>query len=242
MKSLIPVVFLLAGSAAFAQYGGGYGGIRPQPYGSVTGFGSVLYPGLGHPPLPGSGTGTVLFPSGVRGGLFNGRPMKPGSRYGGYGYNSRGAVAYPVFVGPYYGYDGDMQQQQQQSQQPQTILIQQPTAPAPAAPNVTINQYFRSDGTPESGADAGQSGQAALSRTPAAVAPTRRSAADDEATIYLIAYKDQTIMPALAYWLEGDTLNYITREGTHNRASMALIDRDFSRRLNNERQVEFSLP
>ena len=69
-----------------------------------------------------------------------------------------------------------------------------------------------------------------------------RSADDDKATIYLIAFKDHTILPSLAYWVEGDTLNYITEQGTPNRASLSLIDRDFSKQLNRERHIEFSLP
>jgi hypothetical protein len=65
---------------------------------------------------------------------------------------------------------------------------------------------------------------------------------DQAPTIYLIAFKDHTILPALAYWVEGDTLNYVTENGVPNRASLALIDKDFSKQLNSERSVEFNLP
>jgi hypothetical protein len=61
--------------------------------------------------------------------------------------------------------------------------------------------------------------------------------------IFLIAMKDHTIFPAVAYWIEGgDTLNYITTQGVHNRATLDLVDRDFSKLLNDQRRVDFALP
>jgi hypothetical protein len=75
--------------------------------------------------------------------------------------------------------------------------------------------------------------------------PKERAAAlaeSERPTIFLIAFRDHTILPALAYWVEGDTLNYISKEGQPNRASLALVDRDFSRQLNRERKVDFNLP
>ncbi len=69
-----------------------------------------------------------------------------------------------------------------------------------------------------------------------------QAAADQQPTIYLIAMKDHTIFPAVAYWVEGDTLNYVTTEGSLNRATLDLVDRDFSAQLNQERHVEFKLP
>jgi hypothetical protein len=54
--------------------------------------------------------------------------------------------------------------------------------------------------------------------------------------------KDHTIYPAIAYWVENDTLNYITPQGVRNRASLTAVDRDFSKQLNDERHIEFALP
>ena len=68
------------------------------------------------------------------------------------------------------------------------------------------------------------------------------AASDPPATIYLIALTDHNILPAIAYWVDGDTLTYITTEGDQNRISLALIDRDFSKKLNDDRHVEFRLP
>lgn len=64
----------------------------------------------------------------------------------------------------------------------------------------------------------------------------------DEPTIYLLAFKDQKVVPALAYWVEGETLHYITRQHAMNVISLSLVDRDFSMKLNRERNVEFKLP
>jgi hypothetical protein len=60
--------------------------------------------------------------------------------------------------------------------------------------------------------------------------------------IFLIAMKDHTIYPAIAYWVEDDTLNYITQQGVRNRVSLDLVDRAFSTQLNKERNIDFALP
>jgi hypothetical protein len=65
---------------------------------------------------------------------------------------------------------------------------------------------------------------------------------DDSPTIYLIAMKDNTIFASIAYWVDGETLNYVTKDGSINHASLELVDRDFSKQLNAERNVEFRLP
>jgi hypothetical protein len=64
---------------------------------------------------------------------------------------------------------------------------------------------------------------------------------DQKATIYLIAFKDQSIQAAYACWVEGNTLHYVTVQGSHNRATLDLIDRDLSDRLNRDRGVDFPL-
>jgi hypothetical protein len=65
---------------------------------------------------------------------------------------------------------------------------------------------------------------------------------DELPTIYLIAMKDHTIVQALGYWVENGALHYVSAEHTVNQASMDLIDRDLTQRLNDERNVEFKLP
>lgn len=70
----------------------------------------------------------------------------------------------------------------------------------------------------------------------------RQPAPDVQPTIYLLAFKDHNIIPALGYWMEGNTLHYVSVEHSLNQASLDLIDRDLSQRLNDERGVEFKLP
>ena len=74
------------------------------------------------------------------------------------------------------------------------------------------------------------------------VPPDPNAPRDDQPTIFLIAMTDHTILPAIAYWVDGDTLNYITQDGDQNRVSLALVDREFSKKLNADRGVEFRLP
>ena len=54
--------------------------------------------------------------------------------------------------------------------------------------------------------------------------------------------QDHTILPVIAYWVDGDTLNYITVKSAVNHVSLAEVDRDFSKQLNAERNVPFALP
>ena len=63
----------------------------------------------------------------------------------------------------------------------------------------------------------------------------------EERKSVLIAFKDHTIYAAFTYWLEGETLHYVTVHGTHNQVSLGLVDRELTERLNRERGVEFRL-
>jgi hypothetical protein len=230
-------------------------------FGSTTGFGSVLYPGTGGPPqmrLPGMITDTSF--AGRLGATVRGYPPYTGVR-GGYGRGGgmRGGafggpvivpVPVPMMMGGYgYGYDvpppGYYQQpmpvQMQQPQQPPVVIINQGYRAEQMNP--VVRRYDESE-LPETTRryDAPVNPMPDPNEAREAARPARRAVADDKPTIYLIAFKDQTILPALAYWVEGDVLNYITTQGTPNRASLTLIDREFSRQLNRERQIEFSLP
>lgn len=138
-------------------------------------------------------------------------------------------VPYPVYYGfGYYGYD------------PSVPLAAQ-SAPAYDAtggagsqsPVVVVNQNFRPDSDYY---DAPPPPVSNVHVYDAGPVP------DPQATIYLIAMQDHSIVAAIGYWVDGDTLGYITQDGNQNRVSMALVDRDFSKQLNDERHVEFKLP
>jgi hypothetical protein len=133
-------------------------------------------------------------------------------------------VPYPVFIGGGYyggypaasGYDYGY------------------AGPAPAA---YVNPDYQPDTTNPSIVD--------YSNTPSpepAANTDENGLRDDEPTIFLIALTDHTVVAAIAYWVDGDTLNWVSRDAKQNRMSLSLVDRDFSKQLNDERHVEFKLP
>lgn len=216
----------------------------PSTYGSATGFGSVLYPGTGHAPviqpgLPGIGTRPY---SGLR------PVLAPPPRIQHPSHTRRSVVPYPVFVGGYYnGFDGYNQgyypdpqagaSYQQAPATPPVVIVNQGYVPEQIHP--VMHDY--------SNADLPQAPALRTYEIPTRPIPDPKelAAAREEAerpTIFLIAFKDHTILPALAYWVDGDTLNYVTKEGMPNRASMQFIDKEFSAQLNRERKVDFKLP
>lgn len=130
------------------------------------------------------------------------------------------AVPYPVFVGG--GYYSDY------GAAPAGYVDQSPIA--------VVNQDFQADGGTPTIVD--------YSNVP--LPPPDSTDAnglkDDEPTVFLIALTDHTVVAAIAYWVDGDTLNWVSRDAKQNRTSLSLIDRDFSKQLNDERHVEFKLP
>ena len=77
---------------------------------------------------------------------------------------------------------------------------------------------------------------------PAQVREYSSSSPQYKEPIYLIAFKDHRIQAAVAYWVEGDTLYYVTREHEQKQISLDGIDRAFSEQINRDRRVEFRLP
>ncbi len=149
-------------------------------------------------------------------------------------------VPYPVFYGGYY-YDPSVGAAQQPAPaggyyDPNSYAYgYTDNGAASQSPVVIMNPSFRPDVANPVMRD--------YSNTPLPeTAPNPGGLADDQPTIYLIAMKDHTIFATVAYWVEGDTLSYITVEGNQNRASLSLVDREFSAKLNSDRNVEFRLP
>lgn len=263
MSRRLPVfVAAIFATAAFAQH---------SRFGSPSGFGNVNYPGVGHPPnaVGYSGFGNVNFPGTIRppqagfyGAISNpSYASRLGASIGGYssGYLGGGfghpahgrsaVVAVPVIIGGYgYGYPGYDPSMMGQYYEDPNVAAQQQQQQAAPPPVVIINQSYRPPDAVSAPDYAQEPAHGVIHRYDTPVHPLpepgelAQSQTDEKPTIYLIAFKDHTILPALAYWVEGDTLNYITEQGTPNRASLSLIDRDFSMQLNRERQVEFKLP
>ena len=247
MRHIVLVVFLAV------IIGTAYGQGNP-PYYSVGGFGSVVNPGTGHPPTlpfgPATGTGPARFGFGRGFGFNNGGRFDHGA------HNRTVIVPYPIYYGGYYGYGYDV---------PPVDQYGNPMVNQNTAPSVVINQNFIPDrpapmvreyGAP--GPDTGDQQSSGLrqyqapashpyadAQDQAAQAPPRaprQPANDDQPTVYLIAFRDHSIVQALGYWMEGNTLHYVSMEHSLNQASLDLIDRALSQRLNDERGVEFRLP
>ena len=186
---------------------------------TFSGWGSVAHPGTG-------------FHAGTRPG--NGA-YRGGYRNGGY---RGGAVAVPYFLGGYgyggYGYSGygDSNGYIDNGSVPPVGA-----APVAAAPPVIINQYF---GAPPGPAPDNQEDSSVRIYSQPSAQTASDGQASSDARTYLIAYKDHSVYTALAYWIEGHTLNYVTSGNTHNQADISLIDVDFTTKLNQDRGMPVS--
>lgn len=226
-RSASAVMAILATGTLFAQPR-----TAPSRYGNASGFGSVLFPGTGHAPRVVQPMGRITGPP---------RVAHPG-------HNRRSVVAVPVYVGGYgygYGYDLGAPAPVMAPGYEQPMMAPQQVTP----PVVIINQGYQPQVANPLVREYNELPEPTLRTYDAPIHPVpdpgevrRQPVEEAKATIYLIAFKDHTILPALAYWVDGDTLNYVTQNGTPNRASLELIDREFSKQLNRERKVEFALP
>ncbi len=193
-------------------------GQPPNTFGSVHGYGNVVFPGTGHAP------GTFS-PFSVVDPTFGSRLAGTVSGFGypyNYGYSPRTSVPYvvPYYVPVYV---------------PEPVLV----APAPVAPTQII---YIVPGAPERNLTTTappSSGNSVITY----VVPSREPppAADAPQKLYLIAFKNHSIYSATEYWLEGDTLHYLTSYGAHNQVSLDQVDLEFTTRLNRERGIEFKL-
>jgi hypothetical protein len=68
------------------------------------------------------------------------------------------------------------------------------------------------------------------------------SSAASASPIYLIAMKDGVIRAAASYWVNGQSLHYVTMEHQEKQVPLGEIDRAMSQQLNRERRVQFQLP
>jgi len=232
--SAMPGVQRTTGSVVFPGGGGPQIGVPSPP---LQGLGYTNFtPRNG---IPGIGYGAGTFGNGNGGRFANGN----GGKFGFGGRRNRDnnnsiVYAYPVFVGGGY-YGGDYYDNgygappvdssvpvQPQQQQPNIVVIY-PSAPAPAA------IYPSEPGSAPSGS---------LYQPPATQPSAESQAADEQATHYLIAFKDHTIYSAVAYWVDGDTLHYFTAGNTHNQASLSLVDRALTEKLNQDSGLQVKLP
>ncbi len=223
-------------------------------FGSVGGFGSVTFPGIGHAPAGGNPWGNVVFPAIPQNFNAFSSVSNPGfaNRLGGLvtGFNpytgaprgerrrTWGAGAYSYVLPTYVGGDGygyGYPPDQAAAQQPNVTVVY-----PPAQPPVIINQNF-GPAAPDQGPapDTGATPNMRMYQAPSSGTDTTTSA---ESRYYLIALKDHTIYSAVAYYIEGDTLHYFTAGNVHNQASLSLVDRPLTEQLNRERNVTVQFP
>jgi hypothetical protein len=217
MKPL--VIALLFVSGALAQNRSGFVGTP----GVVRGLGSVVFPG-GTSAMPGIQRtfGSVVNPAGGGPqigipGLYPSRPVGVHNGFGRRGTGSTYIVGVPTYIGGYLG-TGD-------NFDPNAAAYGYQSAPPAAAPNITIiyppapAPMMMGPGAPP---DASQF-----------IGPQQSAeVSQEEVQHYLIPFKDHTIYSAVAFWINGDTLHYVTAGNVHNQVSLSLIDRDLMQRLN----------
>jgi hypothetical protein len=203
----------------------------PSVFGQMVsrGFGSVVFPGGTPSASPGitRSFGSVVFPGAGFAPPGKGQP----SNFRRIPTYSRGTVAapsyiyaFPVYVGGGYDASSAPQEPAPPPQQPAVpVMIQ-------AGPD---GQYYTTTGP----------------RQPMPIYEVQRQPETvDEpepastSTPYLLAFKDHTILSAVAYWVDGETLHYFTTGSTHNQVSISLLDRELTERLNRELGTDFKLP
>ena len=210
--------------------------LLPPP--NASRFGNILFPGGTPIAAPAPRLGSLIPNHGQYSGGYVSPPAYPNnSRPGGRDRTVAVPYAFPVYFNDYGGYNYPPQQQ------PLTIVVPQQQQ---TVPTVIINQTFFSGALDPNEEEAPAQSSVRVYKTPvrAAVpepAKAPRQAADDRATIYLIAYKDNSIHSAIGYWTEGDTLHYVTQQGTVNRISLDQVDKPLSDQLNSERKVDFQI-
>ena len=232
------------------------GGTSRTSPGATRNFGSMVFPG-GAPiqPVHGGGAATGAWAGagatnqGARRGAGNATGNGRGLRY-----STPYVYAFPTYVGGYYdgSYGAQDQALQPPMQQPDVTVIdppQQQVKPVmiqvgPDGEYTTTPQRQGTSSYPDAthyqGATSYQG--ATIYQAPREeLAATQPDPAADAAR-YLLAFKDHTIYSAVAYWADGDTLHYFTTGNTHNQASLSLLDRDLTNRLNRELGIDFKLP
>lgn len=222
-----------------------------KPIGLVVAISTVClaqqHAGAARPaPAARSYTNTTTPPgfTGSTGPVFAGSGRVPAAGARPYNYGARpphvraagGVIYVPYAAGgyQYYGpedYPAPVMYPNQQGQAP-TVIINQNFIPQTASP--VIREYMPDE---SGGIHIYQPGAPAAAQEE----PQQQSGAQENPN-FLIAFKDHTIYAAVAYWVEGDTLHYVTSGNRHNQVSLDLVDRELSARLNGERNVDFRLP
>lgn len=246
-----------SGNSAGPRMGYGYGQGNPgssplvvapgRGLAPFTGYGNINHPGLGFAPnTPGVGfpfttahpfigpirPGATAFGPPVGYGGRHGQRYPAGYYYGGYGRYGYGGygfggvavigvpVAVPVMVDGY-----------AYPQAPQVIIIQQPAGQGEAQAEERPRHW---------------PGPSRVEREPdketSLIYETRPPSVEKPSPpLTLLVLKNHSIYAVTDYWKEGDRLCYDTSYGTQNCVSFDLLDLEFTKKLNEERNVKFKL-
>lgn len=223
MKFVVGLCIVFFGAAGLFAQGRGTGTAAGASRGGAAHGGAVSRtPGMS--PIPGVPTHppNILYPA-------SGTHPAPA-----YNHRNNGQVyGYPVYVAvPYGGYYGgyyDNSYAAPAPAPPPEQYYQQPTVVygPPVYPPETAQSRTIINPNVEQEADGG----------PAPMQPD-----DTLSKHYLIAFNDHTVYAAVAYWIDGDTIHYFTAGNVHNQASVSLIDRALTTRLNKETGMRVVLP
>jgi hypothetical protein len=163
---------------------------------------------------------------GFIGGGFRGGP---GFRHFGFGnrFFGGGFGGWPVFVGgygygdPFYSWGAPYY----------SSYYSSPYYPYYSNPNVTVVYPAPAASSP-----------VIVSEAPRSVTHEYREEYARAQPLYLIAFTDGLIQAAIAYWVDGSTLHYVTRERREKTAPLKTVDKAFSELLNRDMRLNFSLP
>jgi hypothetical protein len=193
------------------------------------GFGNAVFPAgkpvIGTPALNNFGHGANVGHPGFNNGTVRRNPNNGTVIYVPYGY----PVYSGGFYGGYNGYSGYGDVPPQQPQQPQNITIIYP--PQQSMPMMMTGPQVPPADVP----------RASIQEYPTALSAAADNQQQPESAYYLLAFKDHSIYSAVGYWVDGDTLHYITTGNVHNQASVSLVDRETTQQLNKGR-VQVNLP
>ena len=225
----------------------------PPASATRSGFGRVIFPVTGQPPPNGFITGRVLFPGtggppgsplSITDTSFAGRlgATVSGLNNDGYRRFRRSGVAvpytYPIYVGGYSDYGNGYGYGYPPPDQPNVTIVNPPQQ----TPQVIINQNFLPEHATPVIHEYGDDSSSGIRLYEAPGREPADTSADENTSFYLIAFKDHSIYSAFAYWVEGDTLHYVTPQRVHNQASLSLVDRELTEKLNRNHSMQVKLP
>lgn len=162
----------------------------------------------------------------------SGTPGYTGAPTGG----GRAPRVVPVYMGGYY-----------YPPAPSIVVVAPQQPPAPST-QVYVNQFYTPETAKPVVREYGDNGEE-VTGVRVYSAPTLKPAAEEPAakkspvkpTLYLVAFKDNSLVSALALWREDGKLHYVTARGDHKSAPLENFDQQYTEQLNRERGLEFQL-